>query len=208
MSSLQAQTFNWGSLQSNQLHVLNANTGIEHGIIYGVGYGYQIKNKFVPVVANIEYSFASGDNILDDIKTKLGVQIDLIEITNFHFTAKLHGVIRRYENEKVRLVNFGSDLAGVVGYYRAKWFVAGELGFDKAIITHFKHSDYYQEQYPGVQNGWFGPSTGGNFYYGLQAGLSFGKQDLFVRAGKILTQDFKTPPSYPFYGQLGLNFRV
>ena len=28
------------------------------------------------------------------------------------------------------------------GYYQRKWFVAGEAGFDKAIVTHFKHSAY------------------------------------------------------------------
>ena len=39
------------------------------------------------------------------------------------------------------LLNFGSDMSGIIGYYRAHFFVAGEAGFDKAIVTHFKHSE-------------------------------------------------------------------
>ena len=110
-------------------------------------------------------------------------------------------------NDFVRLVNFGSDMSGIVGYYRPKWFVAGEFGFDKAIVTHFRHSKAYKDQYPGVVDGWYEPATGGNLYYGLQAGFSFRKQDIFLRAGKILTQDYKTTPMVPIYGQLGYNIK-
>ena len=98
-------------------------------------------------------------------------------------------------------------MSGIVGYYRPKWFVAGEFGFDKAIVTHFRHSKAYKDQYPGVVDGWYEPATGGNLYYGLQAGFSFRKQDIFLRAGKILTQDYKTTPMVPIYGQLGYNIK-
>jgi len=208
MSTINAQTINWASLKEENRHILNANIGVDYGAVFGAGYGYQIKNKLFPMIANIEYSMASGDNIFDDFKTKAGVKIRWIEFHHFQFSTNLHGVYRRYENDYVRLQNFGSDLSGVVGYYRAKWFVAGEVGFDKAIITHFKHSQSYADQYPGVVDGWYGPTTGGNFYYGLQAGTSFGKHDIYVRAGTILTQDFKTSPLIPFYGQVGYNIRL
>ena len=105
------------------------------------------------------------------------------------------------------MLNFGSDFSGIVGYYRTHWFVAGEVGFDKAIVTNFKHSELYKDQYPDVVDGWYEPATGGNFYYGLQAGFSFRKQDIYLRAGKILTQDYKTKPLIPYYGQLGCNIR-
>ena len=206
MSCLQAQTINWGSLDSNR-HIINANAGFDYGAVFGVGYGYQIKNNLFPMIANIEYSFPSGENLFDDFKTKIGVQISWFEFHHFQFSTKLHGVFRRYETDYARLVNFGSDLSGVVGYYRSKWFVAGEVGFDKAIITHFKHTGLYSDQFPDVSNGWFGPTTGGNFYYGLQAGYSFGRNDLYIRAGKVLTQDFKTSPLIPAYAQLGYNIK-
>jgi hypothetical protein len=106
------------------------------------------------------------------------------------------------------MLNFGSDLSGNIGYYRSKWFIAGEVGFDKAIITNFKHSKVYRDQYPGVADGWYEPATGGNFYYGLQAGFSFKNQDIYMKAGKLLRQDFKTTPFIPFYFQLGYNIKI
>ena len=207
MSSVQAQSINWGSLDSADKHILHVNAGLEHGAVFGIGYGYQINNKLFPMVANMEYSFPAGENIFDDLKTKVGVQVSWIEIEHFQFSTKINGVIRRYENDNVRLVNFGSDLTGVIGYYRTKWFVATEVGFDKAIITHFKHSELYMEEFPGVSDGWYGPTTGGNFYYGVQAGYSFGQHDTYVKAGRMLTQDFKTAPTLPMYGQVGYNIR-
>lgn len=205
--STHAQTINWASLKKENKHIVNVNAGLEYAAIYGLGYGYQVKNRWFPVVVNIEYSSPAGNRIFDDLKTKLGGQIRWISYSGFQFSTRIHGVFRRYENDFVRLVNFGSDLAGVAGYYRPKWFVAGEAGFDKAIVTNFRHSKAYKEQYPGVVDGWYEPATGGNFYYGLQAGFSFGKHDIYLKGGKLLTQDFKTKPTMPIYVQLGYNIK-
>ena len=205
MDSLVAQTINWASLNDANKNIVSANTGYEYGLIYGLGYGRKFKTNLFPMVANVEYSFPAGDNIIDDFKTKIGVQVSWVEFHNFQFSTKIYGVFRRYENDLTRLVNFGSDLAGIVGYYRPKWFLAGEVGFDKAIATQLKHSNAYKDQFSDVVSGWFEPSTGGNFYYGLQTGLSDGKNDVNIRIGKILTQDFKTTPMIPYYLTLGYN---
>ncbi len=207
IGSVNAQTINWANMREVNRHIINANLGLEDGVIYGLGYGYHFKTRLFPVVANIEYSFPSGNKIFDDFKTKTGVQISLIEFHNFQFSAKINGVFRRYENDLVQLINFGSDMSGIIGYYRRKWFIAGEIGFDKAIVTHFKHSLVYKEQFPGVVDGWYEPATGGNFYYGLQTGVSIKQHDIYLKAGKIITQDFKTKPMVPFYAQLGYNFK-
>ena len=206
-SPLNAQTINWGSLKEENTHIINAGIGVEYGFIYGLGYSYQIKSKLFPIVVNLEYSFPSGNKIFDDFKTKIGGQIRWIDFHDLQFSTKIHGVFRRYANDFVQMANFGSDMSGIIGYYRSKWFVAGEVGFDKAIVTHFKFSEAYKDQYSGGVNGWYEPATGGNFYYGLQAGFSFLKQDIWFRLGKIITQDFKTSPMIPLYGQLGYNLK-
>jgi hypothetical protein len=207
ISSVNAQTINWAGLKEGNKHIIYAGFGMEYGVTYELGYGHQFRTGLFPIIAGLEYSFPSGSNILSDFKTKIGGQIRLIEYHGFQFSTKIYGVFRRYGNEFDRLVNFGSDMAGIVGYYRPHFFVAGEAGFDKAIVTHFKHSEEYKDQYPDVVDGWYEPATGGNFYYGLQAGFSFWNQDIWLRAGKILTQDFKTTPLIPIYGQLGLNIK-
>ncbi|MBW1658306.1 hypothetical protein [Flavobacterium quisquiliarum] len=203
----QAQTINWESLEKNQKHILNLNAGWDYSFVYGLSYGYHLKTE-LPIILESSISLASGEVIFDDFKTKIGGQIHVYQIKNFRFNASLHGIYRRYENPLVTLQNFGVDAGVVIGYYEPKWFASGEFGFDKAIVTHFKHSDIYKDVYPDVKNGWYEPSTGGNFNFGVQGGYSFDRSDITLRAGKVMTQDFKTTPLIPFYVQLGYNYKL
>ena len=205
--TVKAQTINWASMKEENKHIVNANLGWDYSVSYSLGYGYQFKIWAFPTMANLEYSTSSGDTKLDDFKTKLGIQIRLVEFNDFKISAKIHGVFRRYESDMVRLVNFGNDLSAVSGYYRKSWFVAAEGGFDKAIVTHFKHSERAKGRYPDIAGGWYQPATGGNFYYGLQTGFSFWKNDIYVKAGKVINQNLKTTPLLPYYFQFGYNFK-
>lgn len=200
-----AQTVNWAGLDNGNKHIVSARLGFEYGMVYGLAYGRQFNTRFFPFIAAIEYSAPTGKNVLDDFKTEIGLQIRWVNLGNFQFSTKVNGVFRRYENDFARLLNFGSDFTGILGYYKPRWFIAGEAGFDKAIVTNFKHSPEYLELNPIAANGWFIPSTGGNFYYGLQTGFAIRKIDLNLKLGKILTQDFKTTPWIPFYAQVGFN---
>lgn len=206
-SYVNAQSINWGSLQKKDRHILNVTTSLEYGWTFGSGYGYQITTK-LPIVLNAEYSFPGGNLLFDDFKTKIGGTIRFAKVNNFQFSAKLHGVFRRYENTLTRLVNFGSDMSAAAGYYKNKWHIAAELGFDKAIVTNFKHSQAYKNSFPDVQDGWFEPATGGNLFYGVQTGYSYKQHDIYLKAGRVLTQDFTTTPLIPFYAQLGYNFKL
>lgn len=201
-----SQEINWKSL-SDERYIVNANAGFSHGIVWGAGFGYQLKTK-MPLILQAEYSFPSGKHLIDDFKSKVGAQARLFESGNIQVSAKIQGNFRRYENSLVRLVNFGSEMSAAAGYYRPKWFLAGEFGFDKAIVTNFRHSAHYRDMFPGVQDGWFEPSTGGNFNYGLMAGYSFKTSDLYLKMGKVLSQDFKSKPLIPVYFQLGYNVRI
>lgn len=202
-----AQVLNWKNLEEPGKNILTVNVGLEHGLVAGAGYAYQLKSK-IPIVLNTEFSTASGDKLFDDFKAKIGGQVRLLKAGDVHFSAKVQGVFRRNENAFVRMLNFGSDMAAVIGYYRARWFAAGEAGFDKAIVTHFKHSRSYKDIYPGVEDGWFEPATGGNFYYGLQGGYSFKNSDITVRLGKLLQQDLRSVPLVPYYVSLGFNLKL
>jgi hypothetical protein len=207
-SQVFSQSVNWASLKSEQKHIANINAGWDYGLVYGLGYSHQLKSK-LPILLNLSYSFPSGEKLFDDFKTKIGGQFRLYSISNFQFSVSLHGIYRRYENPLVRLQNFGSEMTGVIGYYKPKWFVAGEVGFDKAIVTHFKHSELFKETiYANVKDGWYEPATGGNFNYGIQAGYSFKRSDIVLKIGKVLTQDFKTTPLIPYYLQLGYNYKI
>ncbi|TAE89025.1 MAG: hypothetical protein EAY81_02520 [Bacteroidetes bacterium] len=202
-----SQTLNW-KLSDSTNHILNANVGLDYSVSYAIGYGYKLNTK-LPIVLNANFSLPSGENLLDDFKTKIGGQICLVNKSNFVGAVSLFGIYRKYQTGLVRIQNFGSDIKGTFGYYKKSWFIATEIGFDKAIVTHFKHTQKYKDEiYADVVDGWYEASTGGNFYYGLQGGYSFKKLDMTINIGKVVSQDFKTAPFLPFYLNLGVNYRI
>lgn len=206
LNAVDAQTVNWSSFKPEQKHIANVNAGFDNSFSFGVAYGYRFNIKF-PLILNVEHSQPAGEKLLDDFKTKIGGQIRLLQLGDFHFTAKVQGIFRRYENPDVRMVNFGSDMSAIIGYYRPIWFAAGEFGFDKAISTNFKHGASYREIFPDIKNGWYQPATAGNVYFGLQAGVSINKFDITLKGGRTIQQDFKTTATVPFYGQIAFGRR-
>lgn len=201
-----SQNINWRNLTKEQKHIVNINIGLDYGTTIGIGYAYKLNTK-LPIVLNTEFSIPFGDKTFDDLKTKIGAQAEIIKIGNFSTTLKAHGVFRRFENDNARFLNFGSEFSVISGYYKPKWYIAGEFGFDKAIVTHIKHGDAMREYYPEIKNGWYIP-TGGNFFYGIQSGFSFGRNDLNIKIGKLIAQDLKTTPTLPFYIQFGVNRKI
>lgn len=200
-----SQQINWRSLKEGQHNILNITTGYEYGAIMGLGYGYKLNTK-LPLVLNVEYSFPFGSNLFDDFKTKIGAQAEVYRSGNFSATAKAYGIFRRYQSDMARFVNFGSELSTVIGYYKPKWYIAGELGFDKAMFTNVKNGDVMKQDYPGVQDGWYS-STGGNFFLGLQTGMTFNNKDLYLKVGGTATQDLQSSATVPLYFLLGFNYR-
>src|SRR5512133_333182 len=94
ISSLDAQTINWANLKKENKNIITASFGMEYGVVYGLGYGHQIKAGIFPVVLNLEYSFPSGNKIYDDFKTKIGGQVRWFDYDGFQFSTKIDGVFR------------------------------------------------------------------------------------------------------------------
>jgi hypothetical protein len=201
-----SQTVNWKNLGAKQKHIVSASVGFDHATTAVLGYGYHINTRW-PLVVGVDYSMPFGKRLLDDFKTRVGGQLNLLRLKNFLGTVKAYGVFRRYENQYATLFNFGSEFSATMGYYRHKWWAAGEFGFDKAIVTHIRHSSLMLEYNPGLQSGWYIP-TGGNAFYGIQAGYSFKRNEVYTRFGKTTWQDFKTDSPVPYYFQLGWNLKL
>lgn len=201
-----SQTINWASLKAEQHRIATVYAGFDYGFTYGASYSFRLRPQ-VPLWLNGDFSAPAGEKMLDDFKIKMGGIIRLYTVGNFRFSTSLHGIYRRYENPSVRLQNFGSEVKGIFGYYKKRWFVAGEAGLDKAIVTQFKHSNLFRENFPEVKDGWYQPATGGNFSYGLQVGYSLQRSDVVLRFGSVINQDFRTKPTLPFYSQVSYNFK-
>ncbi|MFV0604411.1 MAG: hypothetical protein ACK5NK_01095 [Niabella sp.] len=208
LGNVQAQTINWNNVSTQKRNLLHINTGADYGMTLGLGYHYYLTGDKLPILIGADLSTAFGEKLADDNKVLIGAHIRLLKLNNFQVATKVQGVFRSYQNKSLRLLNFGSNMAATFGYYRSGGFIAAETGFDKAIVTHFRHSDWYRDNiYDSVQNGWYQPATGGNFYYGVNGGVSFKDFDITLQAGKVLQQDFKSKPLFPFYGKLGVNMK-
>ncbi len=201
-----SQNINWRALNQDQRNTLQATFGYDFGATAQVGYTRSF-TLIRPVVVGLDYSIPMGRDLLDDFKVRLGGQIEIVEIGGFSATLKLYSNFRRYQTAMVRIVGFGSDFAIVAGYYKPTWYAAGEFGFDKAIVSHLKHSDIMRTNFPGIRDGWYIP-TGGNYYYGVQGGKTLGENfDLSLRVGATSAQFDDENAVIPYYCQLGLGMR-
>lgn len=200
-----AQTLNWKTLKPSQRHVLNLHAGIDNGSMVGIGYAYRLNTR-MPLLVHLEYSQPFGTTVFDDFRTKLGGQLNIVHSKDFRATVKAAGLFRCYQNDLVRMLNFGSEFSTIAGIYKQNWFAAVETGFDKAIVTHIKHNNAMEAYNPNLESGWYIP-TGGIFFYGLQGGFSLNKADVYAKLGRMLLQDFQTSPTLPLYFQTGVNLK-
>lgn len=201
---MQAQTLNWESLQPEQKNIASIDSGYEYAFVFGAAYGYS-SSLFFPVVYQIEFSIPAGLPVLDDFKTKIGGNILWLGLNDFRFSTDIKGVFRKYENAYVQMLNFGCDFSGSIGFYKPTWFIAGQAGLDKAIATNFQHSKEMHGLYADIQNGWYQPPTGGNFYCGLQGGVSFHTYDITAKGGRMVNDNFNTTPLINYYAMISVN---
>ena len=93
------------------------------------------------------------------------------------------------------------------GYFSNKWYVAGEFDYEKFLLTHIKHNNWYRENvYADAKDGWYS-STGGKFTFGLQGGYTFRDViELTLRLGMYKTESFNDPVGVPFFANIGVNY--
>ena len=200
--AVKAQTVNWASDHRSARHLTSGQLAIDNALTYSIQYGYRLKSKRQTII-NFAYVAPFGKTIADDFNINTGAQFMWVKKGDFYFATEFQTVLRRFENDYTRLVNIGADVSTTTGYYRKHWFVAAELGFDKAILTHFKHSTEYKEVFPEVKDGWYEPSTAGILYSGIRLGYSARNTTVYLKAGRKIEQDFQTQPLLPFYTQIG-----
>ena len=108
---------------------------------------------------------------------------------------------RGTKNDLGRMTSLGANAGVVGGYYAPHWFAAEELGFDYALTTHIANAQLYRDTvYENARDGWY-VNPGGNYRLGGQAGASFGRYELALRAGFL--RDMKGgQPMFPLHATL------
>ena len=197
---------NLARLGDGSLNRISVRTGEEYGLVAGIGYARAVPlfDRTVLLGADLNLPWASLDT--GDWRVRATALVPVVGSDRWKLAATLAPELRASSNEAAQMTGVGVDIGAVGGYYAPGWFLAGETGFDWEIATHVAHSESYRRvMYADARDGWY-RSPGGNLRLGLQAGLSFSRYDLVLRAGKL--RDLKGEgPMLPLYGTLALDMR-
>ena len=181
--------------------------GMDPAFVGSLGYGRVVTVKRHDFQLSGDVGMVTSKMDTRDFRARLGVQTSLVQWRDVHLTGSASFITRGTENAIYKGLNFGADITGSLGVYRSKWFAAGEAGFDKAIVTHVTHSDWYREHhYAEAKDGWY-IDTGGTWHGGLTGGVTLGRAELMGRIGWHQTEKHNALMS-PMYASLGVGFRL
>jgi hypothetical protein len=200
-----AQHVNAGALDDDA-KVVTVTTGAEHGLMLGLGYGRvtSVADRPVLVTGDVTLGWAEVD--VDDFRLRVGALAPLAGRGRWKVLGGFAAIVRGTENDLGRLTSVGVDAAVLAGRYTRRALIALELGVDAAMATHVAHSDDYRRVvYADAPDGWYG-NPGALVRAGLQAGVSLGRHDLILRAGRMVDLQGGAP-MIPFYGTLTYDAR-
>jgi len=182
-----------------------ATFGLDPALVTSIGYGGVASLKGHAFQLGGEVGVVAAHMDARDFRVRLGAQTSVARWRSVHLTGSASFISRGTENSIYQGFGFGADVTGTVGVYRSRWFAAGELGKDKAIVTHITHSDWYRTYfYPDAKDGWY-LDTGGTFHYGLTSGITLGRAEVVGRFGWLKTEDFNDVVP-PMYASVGVGF--
>jgi hypothetical protein len=179
--------------------------GLDPAVITAVGYARvgSLLDHNVQISGEVGVVTAKLDT--RDFRTRLTVQTSLVSWRSMNVTGSATAVTRGTDNAIYRGINFGAEFSGTMGVYRQRWFTAAEGGFDKSVITHVTHSDWYRTNFHAdAKDGWY-LDAGGTYHYGLAGGVTVRKAELMARLGFLKTERFK-PLQPPVYASVGVGF--
>jgi len=202
----QSQEINLATLDEGSPNYVHFRTGGEYGFVAGVGYARALPflGRTILLGGDLTAPLAGLDN--GDYRLRAGALVPIVGAHQWKLAGSLEPTLRAASNDVGSMISLGADVGAVGGYYATGWFVAGELGFDYAALTHIVHSDRYRNLvFAGARDGWYS-NPGGNYRLGVQAGLSFARYDLVLRVGQL--RDMRgEKPMLPLYGTLTFDTR-
>lgn len=200
-SPLRSQEIAWFNMDQASGHMVTFHVGADFVSNFGLSYGYKFKGK-IPLVIGTELTTPFGGQIMDDFAASLTAQTIFRPVKNMGITVKPSMTCRRYGSKAAVLVNISAGLGTTIGYYRDKWSIAAEAGYDHSNATLIKPR-LLKEYYPESQEEWYG-STGGNFNFGMVLSYWLKSTGLSLKAGKTYGQNFSDNPTIPYYADFSV----
>jgi hypothetical protein len=197
----QAQEVNLARLDEAQANRVYVRTGAEWAFVAGVGYARTVPvgQRRLVLLGELTAPWAAAD--ASDYQARVGALVPILAWRGWQLAGSLEPTVRGTKNDVGRMTSLGANAGVMGGYYAQHWFVAGELGFDYTLTTRIAHSQLYRDTvYENARTGWY-VNPGGNYRLGGQAGASFGRYELALRAG-ILRDMMGGQPMFPLYATL------
>ncbi len=189
-------------LQPNRFY---ATFGLDPAQVGTVGYGRVIRLAGHDFQLTIDGGLVTAKLDTRDFRARAGTQTSLLRWRSLHLVGSATFITRGTQNQIYEALDFGADLTAALGVYRRGWFLAGEFGKDKAIVTHVTNSDWYRRYfYPDAKDGWY-LDAGGTIHYGLAAGLALGRMEVAARFGWLRAENWEQMMP-PMYATLGVGF--
>jgi len=141
------QNLNWSSIDQDQSELIYLSFGYNFGVTTQIGYAHKFNLK-KPIVLSAAIAVPMGKKPTDDYNLKIGGQMSIVKLNHLRLNAKAYGIYRSHKTKLVQMRTFGTELATVLGFYKPKWHLAGEIGYDASISTHLKHSEIFSENNP------------------------------------------------------------
>jgi hypothetical protein len=197
----QAQEVNLARLDEGSANRVYVRTGAEWAFVAGVGYARTVPvgQRRLVLLGELTAPWAAPD--ASDYQARVGALVPILSWRGWQVAGALEPTVRDTKNDLGRMTSLGANAGVMGGYYAQHWFAAGELGFDYTLTTRIAHSQLYRDTvYENARNGWY-VNPGGNYRLGGQAGASFGRYELALRAG-ILRDMMGDQPMFPLYATL------
>ena len=207
--AVRAQEINLSAIDEGPTNRVQVRTGAEYGFVAGLGYARTLAVPGVerPVLVTGELTAPWAHVDASDYRLRLGALVPIAGAGPWRVAGSLAPTLRHTKNDVAVMTSLGADVGVVGGYYARHWFTAGEVGYDWIGTTHITSSDLYRRfVYANARDGWYGEGASGNLRAGIQAGATFSRYDLALRAG-ALRDVAGEAPLLPFYATLGLSTR-
>jgi hypothetical protein len=175
--------------------------GLDPAVLTTVGYvrGFDLGSRTALWELDLGLAVAAGD--AEDLRLRVGFQTTLWQAGDWRLAGRGRLIARSTSNSVYDGQGFGADLTANLGFYRRGWFVAGSIGYDRTMVMHLEHSDWYRDNvYADAVDGWY-RGEGGILRGGLAAGIAVGVVEVAGRVeARRLNGGAQLDP--PFVGEL------
>lgn len=206
-SKLSAQTVVTDTLTTNKVYM---RFGIEPS--YRMTFGYQhnfdlgMKDRELTVYG--EWGSPTHEFGFKNSEVKVGGIIPIYQVGSFKLVNNLGLSAGKISTKHFESGKFSISNKISLGFYKNKWFAAGTAEYEKIVLNHIEHTDFYRTAfYEDAKDGWY-KGAGGAFQFGVEGGVTLRQIfDIYAEIKVPFTEKFNSYGGSPFHVNLGLAYR-